>query len=82
MRLDELPLRQPAQISEIHWEDLAPGEARRLRELGFDQGVAIEVRHHSGLFRRGPIACRVGRMTIALRRSHAAAILVVPAALT
>ena len=79
MRLDELPLRQPAHIAEIHWEALGPSEARRLRELGFDQGVAIEVHHHSGLFRRGPIACRVGRMTIALRRSHAAAISVIPA---
>lgn len=77
VRLDQLPLRQTAQISEIDWDMLAPNEARRLRELGFGEGVAIEVRHHSGLFRTGPIACRVGRMTVALRRSHAAAISVV-----
>lgn len=74
VRLDKLPLRQSARIAEIDWAMLAPGEARRLRELGFGEGVAIEVRHHSGLFRTGPIACRVGRMTVALRRSHAAAI--------
>ncbi|RJF94291.1 FeoA family protein [Sphingomonas cavernae] len=76
MRLDQLPLRQTAQIAEIDWNMLAPNEARRLRELGFGEGVAVEVRHHSGLFRTGPIACKVGRMTVALRRSHAAAILV------
>jgi ferrous iron transport protein A len=27
---------------------------------------------------RDPIACRVGRMTVALRRAHAAAISVIP----
>ncbi|MCJ8157882.1 ferrous iron transport protein A [Sphingomonas sp. LaA6.9] len=81
MRLDQLPLRQTARIAEIDWNMLAPNEARRLRELGFGEGVAVEVRHHSGLFRTGPIACKVGRMTVALRRSHAAAILVTTSAI-
>ncbi|WP_407073342.1 ferrous iron transport protein A [Sphingomonas sp. LaA6.9] len=81
VRLDQLPLRQTARIAEIDWNMLAPNEARRLRELGFGEGVAVEVRHHSGLFRTGPIACKVGRMTVALRRSHAAAILVTTSAI-
>lgn len=76
VRLDQLPLRQHAQITSIDWESLAPNEARRLQELGFGEGVEVEVRHHSGLFRTGPIACRIGRMTVAMRRAHAAAILV------
>jgi ferrous iron transport protein A len=75
VRLDELPLRQPAQISAIDWSVLRPREGQRLRELGFDEGVAIEA-IHSGPIGRDPIACRVGRMTVAIRRDHAIAITV------
>lgn len=75
MRLDELPLRTPAQISAIDWDSLRPREGQRLRELGFDDGVAIETIHR-GPVGGDPIACRVGRMTIAIRRAHAIAITV------
>ena len=78
MRLDELPLRTLAQISAIDWSALAPREGQRLRELGFDDGVAIETIHR-GPIGRDPIACRVGRMTVAIRRVHAAAISVAAA---
>lgn len=74
MRLDELPKGLPARIDTVDWALLAPGEARRLRELGFVEGVAVELRHRSGWLGRGPIACKVGRMMVALRRVHAAAI--------
>ena len=77
LRLDELPLRHAAIVAEIDWDALRPGEARRLRELGFDQGVAIEALH-VGPIGRDPIACRVGRMTIAVRRAAAGAIHVDP----
>ena len=73
VRLDQLPLRQVATISAIDWDALRPAEARRLRELGLDEGVWVETLH-VGPFGRDPIACRVGRMTIALRRAHASAI--------
>ena len=62
----------------IEWTRLAPPEARRLRELGFDEGVEVEVLHRAR-FGRGPVACRIGRMTVALRRVVAAAIHVAPA---
>jgi ferrous iron transport protein A len=75
LRLDELPLRTPAQIAAIDWSALAPREGQRLRELGFDDGVAIET-IHAGPIGRDPIACRVGRMTVAIRRAHAVAITV------
>jgi len=75
LRLDELPLREPARIAAIDWTALRPREGQRLRELGFDEGVAIETLHH-GPIGRDPIACRVGRMTVAIRRAHAEAILV------
>ena len=56
---------------------LAEPEARRLRELGFDEGVQVEVLHRSS-FGRGPIACRIGHMTVALRRAVAVTIHVAP----
>ncbi len=77
MRLDQLPLRQASRIASIDWAGLAPREARRLRELGFDDGVSIEALHHSAM--KGPLACRVGRMIVALRRTVAATVTVEPA---
>jgi len=77
VRLDQLPLHRVSRIASIDWIGLGDGEARRLRELGFDDGVAIEALHKGVLL--GPIACRVGRMTIALRRAQAAAVIVEPA---
>lgn len=78
MRLDELPLRQTAHVATIDWEALDASAARRLRELGFDEGVMVETLHR-GPLGLDPIACRVGRMTIALRKALAAAVTVVPA---
>jgi ferrous iron transport protein A len=74
MRLDQLPLRQPRPIAAVDWEALPPRDAKRLRELGFDTGLEVEALHRGAW--SGPIACRVGRMTVALRRAHAAAITV------
>lgn len=73
MSLNQLPLRKRARIVSVDWDVLAQNEARRLREFGFDEGVVIELLHH-GPMGRDPIACRVGRMTVALRRTHAEAI--------
>jgi ferrous iron transport protein A len=68
--LESLPNRQPATVASIAWERLSVPEARRLRELGFDEGVGVEVLHRS-VIGKGPIACRIGRMTVALRRTVA-----------
>ncbi len=77
MRLDKLPLRRATRIASVEWEALSPPEARRLRELGFDDGVRVEALHRGAL--SGPIACRVGRMIVALRRAAASAVIVEPA---
>jgi ferrous iron transport protein A len=77
VRLDQLPLHRQSRIASIDWDGLSPREARRLRELGFDDGVAVEALHH-GAF-KGPLACRVGRMIVALRRGVAASVIVEPA---
>jgi len=79
LTLEQLDLRQGATVAAIDWARLAVPEARRLRELGFDEGVGIEVLHRARLG-GGPIACRIGRMTVALRRAVAAAIQVSPLA--
>jgi len=42
----------------------------RLREMGFAEGVSVELLHQS-LFGKDPIAVRVGAMTVALRRREA-----------
>lgn len=78
MRLDELPPRRATQISAIDWDALEDKAARRLRELGFDEGVPIETLHR-GPLGLDPIAVRVGRMTIALRKAVATAVTVTPA---
>lgn len=78
LSLETLPQRAQATVHGIDWARLGAPEARRLRELGFDEGVEVEVLHRAR-FGRGPVACRIGRMTVALRRAVAAAILVAPA---
>lgn len=75
LRLDELPFRTPATVTKISWTALTPAEARRLRNLGLDEGVRVEALH-SGPFGRDPLAVRIGRMMVAIRRSHAEAVLV------
>ena len=71
--LETLPRHWPATVAAIDWSRLAVPEARRLRELGFGEGVGVEVLHRARLG-GGPIACRIGRMTVALRRAVAATI--------
>jgi len=75
--LDALPLKSGGRIVAVDWSRLEQRDARRLRELGVDEGVSVE-KLHKGPFGVDPIACRIGRMTIALRRAQAAAIIVEP----
>jgi ferrous iron transport protein A len=77
VRLDELPYDTPATVSEIHWDSLSDRDARKLRNLGFDEGVAIEALYGAP-FGGDPLAVRIGRMQIALRRAQARAIAVTP----
>ena len=77
--LDDLTIGVRATIEKIDWSQLDESDACRLRHFGFDEGVAI-VPLHSGPFGRDPLAVRVGRMTVAIRRAHARAVRVVPIA--
>jgi len=73
LRLDQLPFRTPATVTGIEWASLSVTEARRLRNLGLDEGVKIESLH-GGPVGRDPLAVRIGRMMVAIRRSHAQAV--------
>ena len=75
--LDLLAMGTRARIATIDWAALDSGEARRLQHFAFDEGVTVEPLH-LGPFGRDPIAIRVGRMTVAIRRKHAGAIRVTP----
>ena len=76
LRLDQLAMGSKARIASIDWESLGHSEASRLRHFGFDEGVAVEPLH-LGPLGRDPVAVRVGRMTVAIRRVHARAVGVV-----
>jgi ferrous iron transport protein A len=75
--LDQLKVGTKARVLSIDWAALEEAEGCRLRHFGFDDGVAVEPLH-LGPFGRDPIAVRVGRMTVAIRRRHAGAVRVIP----
>jgi ferrous iron transport protein A len=78
LRLDSLPLNIPATITRIDWDMVGETAARRLKAFGFEDGAKVEALHFGGIIAQDPIAFRIGRMTIALRRVQAAAVTVNP----
>lgn len=78
MTLDQLPTNQPGIVARIDWDALDQRESRRLRELGFDEGATVEILHKAGLVVHDPIAVKIGRMTVAIRRAHAAVMEMTP----
>jgi ferrous iron transport protein A len=79
LSLPELARNQQAHVAAVDWDLLTVPEARRLRELGLDLGVEVELLHRAGIG-GGPMAIRIGRMTVALRARVADAIHVALAA--
>ena len=70
-RLIERMMRgEVGTIAAIDRDGLDPDTARRLHELGFDEGVDVEVLHRAP-FGGDPLAVRVGNMVVALRCSMA-----------
>ena len=82
--LTALAPNQPAYVDRVDWAAMSDSDGKRLRELGLCEGASIELLHRAGLLgwllsrlgirRRGAHACRVGRMIVAMRATHAAAI--------
>ncbi|WP_374410416.1 ferrous iron transport protein A [Novosphingobium colocasiae] len=73
MTLDVLPVGQAARIIAVDWDSLVSEEARRLQALGLEEGASVKVSHRGVLGGADPIAITVGRMIVAVRRVHAAA---------
>ena len=73
LTLDRLERGLPARVVSVGWAELGETEANRLRHFGFDEGAKVELLHQ-GPFGRDPLAIRIGRMTVAIRRSHALAV--------
>ncbi|QDP19593.1 FeoA family protein [Sphingomonas xanthus] len=71
--LDQLSLGSSGRVVAIDWSALGQAEAARLRHFGFDEGVSVTPMH-LGPLGRDPLAVKVGRMTVAIRRSHARAV--------
>ena len=76
--LDQIEMGGRGRIQRIDWTALDAAESSRLKQFGFDEGVVVEPLH-SGPFGRDPLAVKVGRMTVAIRRTHARAIQVISA---
>ena len=76
MRLTSLDRNRPAYVDSVDWAAMPDADGRRLRELGLCEGASIELLHRAGFTGRGAYSCRVGRMTVAMRASHASAITV------
>ncbi|MBH0113928.1 ferrous iron transport protein A [Novosphingobium sp. YJ-S2-02] len=74
MTLDQLPIGRKARIVDVDWASLVSEEARRLRALGLEEGAQVSIAHRGVFGGRDPIALSIGRMTVAVRRAHAAAI--------
>jgi len=73
MTLDRLPIGQFARIVAVDWSSLVEEEAQRLRALGLDEGAKVSVAHRGIFAGRDPLAITIGRMTVAVRRTHARA---------
>lgn len=76
----------PVAIADLHPGEIATivsidrggvdsANARQLHEMGFDEGVDIELLHRAP-FGGDPIALRVGNMCVALRKKLAAMVVV------
>jgi len=68
MRIEDLRTGQIASVVQISETGEHAAEALRLREMGFDEGVEIELLHR-GLIGGCPLALRVGNNVIALRKT-------------
>lgn len=74
MTLDDLAPRHRAEITAIDWAALPDADAKRLRALGLDEGARVAIAHRGVFGGRDPLALMIGRMVVAIRRSHARAI--------
>lgn len=78
MTLEALERGKRARIVSVDWSRMAPEDGVRLRALGLDAGARVAVAHRGVFAGRDPLAVMIGRMTVAVRRGHAAAMEIEP----
>ena len=78
MTLEGLARGHRARIVSVDWTRLAAEDGVRLRALGLDEGARVAIAHRGVFGGRDPIAVMIGRMTVAVRRVHAAAMEIEP----
>ena len=78
MTLESLKQGDKARIVAVRWDRLASEDATRLRALGLDAGAQVAIAHRGVFGGRDPLAVMIGRMTVAVRRVHAAAMEIEP----
>jgi ferrous iron transport protein A len=78
MTLEGLGRGQRARIVAVDWSRLASEDGVRLRALGLDAGARVAIAHRGVFGGRDPLAVIIGRMTVAVRRVHAAAMEIEP----
>ena len=78
MTLDSLPVDVRARIVRVDAAQLVQAEARRLEALGIEAGAEVTVDYRGVFGGADPLAVRVGRMVVAVRRAHAVALEVEP----
>ncbi len=78
MTLDELPVGKLGVVTRLDDALLGQIAAQRLLAMGIEEGALVEPLHKGVLWSADPVAVRVGRRTLAIRRSQAQAICVDP----
>lgn len=73
--LEKLTSGAVARVQSIAGDPTTDRITRRLHELGFHTGAALEVLHR-GPFGGNPLSVRIGSMVVALRKAEAARICV------
>ncbi len=76
--LDRMTRGTTMRIAAVDWDALAVEEGKRLRALGIDTGAEVTLAHRGVFGTADPLAIRIGRMTIAVRRVHGRAMQVEP----
>ncbi|MDG1438757.1 MAG: FeoA family protein [Emcibacteraceae bacterium] len=74
LKIGENSIISGFDTARIEDQEFATDLEDRLMEIGFEEGLAVEVLHQ-GPIGRDPIAVRIGNMTVALRRLEADAII-------
>ena len=74
LKIGETATIQSFDTSRFDDNDFAVDLEDRLLEIGFEEGLSVELLHY-GPLGKDPLAVKIGNMTVALRRAEADAII-------